>query len=476
MNNRTVRLDTDACVDARKRKGLSRERLAERSRGGLSVATLKRLERGDAVYLDTARRLAELLEVPLADLARAALDVPDPRDLAGHPAIAVLPFEVIGGDPGGRFFADGLVEDLLTRLGQRWFPIIARSSSFKYTTPPEPSTVRAELGAHYVIEGSLRRDGGQIRLTARLTETATAQQLWACTYERPVAGVFELQDELASAIVGQVDSVLLEAAVRRQAGRDPSDLSAWELSLQGSFAFHTRTGSGNTKARTLFEQALRREPMIPLAWFQLVMTHQRDVVNQWSSDAAGSVRAMAATCAEFARHCPTDPRLQVASAFADVYLGERRQAMGRLREAIALDPNATSAYSLYGQTLAMANEPDEAIEQFEVAMRLSPRDAELWSLHTSVALCHFVAGRYAEMLEWADRAVLTRPELPFPYGTVAVAHASLGHDAEARAAVAEMLTIAPNTSARGVEPILRSTNPEIGERYVAALRRAGLPA
>jgi TolB-like protein/Tfp pilus assembly protein PilF len=475
--NRTIQLAGERCVQARTRRGLSRERLADESRGGVSVATLKRLESGAPVYLDTARRLAALLDVSLRELLPPEEGAADPATEAAPATIAVMPFELLGGDEDGRFFADGLAEDLITRLGRRWFPVISRGSTFRYRGGArQPLELRADLGADYAIEGSVRRAGDTVRVTARLTDTATARQLWANHYDRRYEDVFALQDALVATIVAQVDSAILDHEVRGLLHKDPADLAAWELSLRGSWCFHRRSKDRNAEARALFEQALRRDPMLPLAWYLLAMTHQRAIINQWSQDLAGSLREMGDVCAEFARHHPNDPGLHIAAAYAAVYAGDRRSAAARLRDAIDLDPNATAAYSLYGQTLAMANEPDKAIEQFEVAIRLSPRDPELWSVQTATALCHFVGERYEEMLRWAELAVQSRPDMPFPHGAVAVARTCLGDADATRAAVSTLLRLEPATTVRGLAVVLRSINPEIATRYLEGLRRAGVPA
>jgi adenylate cyclase len=496
--NRTVRLDNDRCVAARTRKGFSRERLAEESRGGLSVATLKRLEAGAPVYLDTARRLAALLDTPVADLflrvpETATAGPPEQGDSAiarpedesaAHAnlaeeaiaTIAVLPFELLGAGEEERFFADGLVEDLITRLGRYWFPVISRGSTFRYRDgSPEPHRVRTELGADYAIEGSVRRSNDSVRVTARLTDTTSALQLWANHYDRRYEHVFALQQELVANVVAQVDRAILDNEVRGVLWKDPTDLTAWELALRGSWFYHRPSKDNNAEARAFLELALRRDPMLPLAWYFLAMTHQRTILNQWSPDVRGALRAMENVVAEFGRHYPSDPGLHVAAAYAAVYSGDRRSAATRLREAIDLDPNATAAYSLYGQTLAMANEPDKAIEQFEVAMRLSPLDPELWSVQTAMALCHFVAERYEEMLRWAERAVQSRPDIPFPRGVVAVARSSLGDVGATKTAVETMLRLEPATTVRGLAAVLGSINPGIATRYLEGLRRAGVP-
>jgi adenylate cyclase len=474
-SNRAIRLDGPKCMSARAGKGLSRERLAEESRGGLSIATIKRLEKGVAVYLDTARRLAALLEVPLGELVSPSEVVSVEGDLATPAVVVVLPFEAMGSDSESRCFADGLVEDLITRFGKRWFPVISRVSSFSCgDAQSDPRKLKTELGADYAIEGSVRRHGGQLRLTARLTDTKTACQLWANSYDRAYADVFALQDALVTTLVGQIGGAIIDKEYNSQRQREPTDLSAWELALRGSWYFHRRSKDGNSEARSLFEQALRRDPMLPIAWYSLAMAHQRAIFNQWSPDPGRTLQEMKEVCAEFGRLYPNDSGLHVASAYAAVYSGERRSAMARLREAIDLDPNASTAYSLYGQTLAMENDADDAIEQFELAMRLSPRDSELWSIHIGVALCHFVAERYEDMLQSAQLAVITRPDMPFPYGTVAVARAYLGDVDEARAAVKIMRELEPQTSLQGVQAVSASVHPDILARYLEGLRRAGV--
>ncbi|HLK39581.1 MAG TPA: tetratricopeptide repeat protein [Polyangiaceae bacterium] len=476
--NRTLCLDAARCAEARARKGLSRERLAEESRGGLSLATIKRIENGAAVYLDTARRLATLLDAPLEQLLEANAASTPATDLAEvrrAPAIlAVLPFDVMGGDDKDRVFADGLVEDMITRLGRQWFPVIARSSSFAYRGAATPQQVRAGVGADYVIEGSVRRHADMLRITARLVDTGSSEQVWSQAYDRRYVDVFVVEDAIVSTIVSQVSGAVLDQEYRRSMRREPTDLTAWDMALRGSWHFHRRTSEGNVEARSLFEEALRRDAFLPLAWYTLALTYQRAIVNQWTTDPGASLRALHSVCAEFGRHHPNDPGLHVATAYTAIYAGDRPTAKARLKDAIDLDANATVAYSLYGQTLAMENEPDEAIEHFEQAIRLSPQDGDLWSIQTGVALCHFVAERYDEMLRWATRAVQASAGNPFTYGTVAVARVSLGDVDQARTAVQEMLRLAPKTSLQGLQAIVAATHPDIAKRYLERLGEAGV--
>jgi adenylate cyclase len=476
--NRTLRLDPAKCVEARTRKGLSRERLADSSHGGLSIATIKRIEQGAAIYLDTARRFALLLDAALdhlvveSDPSRAA---PEAAVRNAPATIVVLPFDVTEGDEKERVFAAGLVEDMITRFTREWFPVIARSSSFAYPPGTLGARLRADLGVDYVVEGSVRRGGDTIRVTARLADARSARLVWANSYDKSIEDVFTMQDAIVATIIGHIRGAMLDTEYRRIRHRNPSDLTGWEVAIQGSWHFHHRTKDGNLEARSLFEDALRRDPAIPLAWYYLALTHQRAIINQWTTDPGATLRAMHGICKAFAGHHPEDPGLRIATAYALVFSGERLAAKSHLREAIDLDANAVTAYSLYGQTLAMENEPDEAIEQFEQAMRLSPRDAELWSIQTAIALCHFVAERYQEMHDWAERALVLRPDMPFAHGAKAVAGAYMGDLDGARASVETMRRLEPRTNLLGVKAIVASTNADIAERYIEGLRKAGLP-
>ena len=318
-SNRAIRLDGPKCAAARAQKGFSRERLAGESRGGLSIATIKRVEKGVPVYLDTARRLATLLDVGVQDLVLASEGASSPvaPEIASNPAtVAVLPFEVLEpeDEDESRYFGDGLTEDLITRLGRQWFPVISRSSSFRYRKLlTDPRTIRAELGADYVIEGSIRRWRTRLRVNARLTDTKTSLQLWADCYDRPYEDVFLVQDSLVAVIVGHVRGAILDREVRDLLPRDPADLTAWELSLRGNWHLHRRTRDGNAEARGFFEQALRRDPSLAAAWYPLALTHARDIQMQWSNPGA-ALAELNRVCADFGRRHPTDPGLLIATA------------------------------------------------------------------------------------------------------------------------------------------------------------------
>lgn len=472
---RSLALHGGRCREARERRGFSRPGLAELSRrpGGepLSEATIKRAESGQPIYFDKARRLAELLQVPLRSLLlEPALELDTGPNMA--PAIAVLPLQA--DSEAQRHFADGLAEDLTIRLGNSFFPVIARGSSFRFREPnPDYRLLRDELAARYVISGSVRREGERVRVAAELTDTESGLQLWGDIFEASDAGVFELQDRLSGSIARRVGRAVFNRESARVLRRDPSDLMAWELSLRGAWHFHAGSEHDNQVARGFLRRALEQEAFLPLAWYCLALTHQRELIYQWGGDPQAALAELTACCVEFDRIFPDDPLAHVAAAYGCIYRGDRQSAMSRLAEAIALDPNSVAGRSLYGQTLAMAKEPDRGIAQLELALRLSPKDPELASFFLALALCHFAAERYTEAIHWAQCSLAARPNVAFCHGTIGSAHAHLGDLAAARQAVSHMAKLGPQMSARGYRAIIASTDPEIAGRYLHGLKLAG---
>jgi len=487
-DNRTLKLNGAKLAELRRVRGLSREQLADAAEGAhrLSVATIKRAEHGAPVYLETARRLAGLLNVSvqlLIEQGTADSNAADSSALEllsvddGRPVgVAVLPFRVIGEDIETRLLAHGIVEDLTTRLGNWWFPVICRASTFDYNGGFDHREAAEQLRVGYFVEGSVQRRGNAVRVHARLVAARSLQQVWAAEYNRAHATLFALQDELTCGIIDGVNHKLLALEARRIEAFEPSDLEAWQLAVRGTQLFYERRQASNAAARELLHTAVNRDANLTWAYFLLALTYQQEIVNQWSLNPRETLGALAAVASEFERHHRGDARADVVMAYLLVYQGKRSEATDRLRRAIESAPNLHIAYSLLGQTLAMANDPDPAIEHFELAMRLSPRDADLWSVQTAMGLAHFVAERYDAALSWAEKAAQLRPDIAFTFGTVASASALAGDLPRARAALEEMVRLHPAVSMRGFEVMLASTQPDIAARYISGLRSAGFAA
>jgi adenylate cyclase len=457
--NRSVQVDGAKVREARLALGLSQAALSEHTMGTphmLSPVSVKRAELGEPIYASTAACLANALGVPLASIL--PVGGPGLPDDGAHPAVAVLAFR---GQPDDTVFADGLADDLITRLSCWWFPVIARTSTLG-TMAPEPAARARELGIGYWIEGGIRRSGSRLLVSARLVDAPSQRVISSQAYE------------LTTAILNDLSPRLLDAQVTRIEGRDPTDLSAWQQALLGAWHFYHRTPTDNATARDLLAGALKRERHLPIAWFALALTYQQDIVNQWTTDPAAALTSLARVSEEFSGLYPSEASAHIVSAYLDVYLGRRDSAMSHLTEAIDIDPNASLAYGLYGQTLAMAGKADPALEQLEIALRLSPRDSERWTVHTSIALAHFVAARYEETVRAAHEATRIRPGMAFPYAVMASAHAHLGNRTDAKTALAGMVGVDSKTTLQGLRGIMASTAPEIGARFLDGIARAGL--
>lgn len=484
-DNRTVQLNPTKLADLRRARGLTRERLAEQSTGAhrLSEATIKRAEHGERVYLETARRLASMLEVTLEDLvsdegepgpSTAPYDAPAASRHATQVAVAVLPFRAIGDDAVAQRLADGIAEDLATRLGRWWFPVVCRGSTAHYPSRPTSISLVDDLQVAYIVEGSVQYDGDAIRVQARLLAAATAQQLWAAEYNRPLSGLFALQDQLTAGIIDGVNHKLLHLVERRLEQLVPEDMDGWQLAMAGAHAFHRGTRDTNLTARKLLRRAIQRDRGMPFAFYLLGMTYQRELINQWSPTPRESIAGLSEASAECDRSHPGDAYGEVLAAYLHVYGGERERAADRLARAIEWAPNLKTAYSLLGQTLAMEGNPARALEQFELAMRLSPRDSELWSVRTGVALTHFVAEDYASACRWAAEASQLRPDTLLPMVTLAAATALQGDVPGAKRVVGELCRVHPNLSAERLYALSVSTDPAIANRFREGLRLAGL--
>jgi TolB-like protein/tetratricopeptide (TPR) repeat protein len=493
-DNRTVALDGERLRAVRQERGLSRQTLAERGRGNcsLTATTIKRAENGERVYASTLSILAQLLEVEPSSLVKkppgnvteaghlgsddvtrvspaernAGEEVSVPASELHLATIAVQPFHALGRE--AQSFADGIADDLIVRLCRLWFPVISRGSTLGAREVAEP------LDADYLVHGSVRLAGDSIRASVQLIHRATNEVVWGDTYDSTFRNLFECQDRFTTRIVNGVGDSLLVAETKLYSGRDPSDLEAWQLGLLGAWHFYRRTREANREARELLQAAVRRDRFQPLAWYTLALTYQQDLLRQWSSDPRASLEQMASVSSELAGLYPTAAGSHVAAAYVQVYRGARDSAMAHLTEALSLDPNMVNAYSLYGQTLAMAAEADRAIEQFEVGLRLGPRDSERWALHVGVSLSHFVAERYEDAIAAAHQAIPISPGIAFPFGVLASSHAHLGNAPEAREALTRMLELEPQTTATGFGAIIKSTKREIAERYLGGLRRAGM--
>jgi adenylate cyclase len=393
-----------------------------------------------------------------------------------RPAIAVLPFDNLSADPEQAFFADGLAEDLITRLSTwRAFPVIARNSSFQYRGGNvDLKRVSQELGVRYVVEGSVRRAGDRIRVAAQLIDAPTGEHVWAETYDREIEDVFALQDEISATIAASLVDDLARAEGERARQRGTENLEAWSLYQLGRQRFDQQTLEDYAEARLLFERAVALDPRFATALAYLALTNLWEVAVGWSDASEPKVEAALGTARRAVELDPRDPVAHAALGWAYIMRGDLKSGLDSAQRAVDLNPSMPEAWAWFGWTQLLAGDPEACIAASERARRLSPQGPTVAQVEDNSALAYFETGRYEAGLEAGRKLVALRPAYVWGYGYVAMNAAALGRVDEARAAAAEARRVQPEVSLELFQRGIGISRPEIDARRNAALREAGL--
>ena len=389
--------------------------------------------------------------------------------LPDKPSIAVLPFQNISGDPEQEYFADGMVEEIITALSRiRWLFVIARNSSFTYKGRAiDVKQVGRELGVRYVLEGSVRRAGGRVRITAQLIDAASGAHLWADRFDGSLEDVFDLQDKVASSVAGVIEPALQTAETARSAHRPTNDLTAYDLYLR-AYSMALSSGKQFPDALGLLEQAIARDPRYGPALAQAAVCCVRLVVDGRSTDPD----ADALKGADFARRAlevaADDPAIMANAAQALAYFGEDIGAMKALVDrALVLNPNFARGWHISGGLRMWAGEPDVAIEHVEIALRLSPR-ARVGSSIAFMGRAYFLNRRFDEAVPKLLLVIQEDPSSPEPYRSLASCYAHMGRLDEAREVVKRLRAITPVVVPRATP----YRDAEQRELYLSGLRLA----
>ncbi len=392
------------------------------------------------------------------------------------PSIAVLPFLNMSGDIDQEYFSDGITEDIITALSKfRWFFVIARNSSFIYKGKTiEVKQVAENLGVRYVLEGSVRKAGNKVRITAQLIDAPTGYHVWAERYDRDLEDIFAVQDEITHNIVRSVGPEFLSAEMKRAQRKDVLNLDVWEYIMRASSHHGRYTKKDAAEALRLLQKAIELDPMSSEAFCLLAFTHLMKVQFGWSKSRSNSINEAEAAAQNAVSIDDRDAWAHTALGLVDLITKRYDDAICRLENAIDLNPNLANAYGAIGQALALAGEYETAITHINKAIRLSPHDpfAVYWLGHLGVA--SFADERYEDACYWGRKTIQQNPKFPGGHRLVAASCGQLGHMQEAESELKELLRLMPGMTADDVRkqvPFKRSSDME---RYIDGLRKAGL--
>jgi adenylate cyclase len=399
--------------------------------------------------------------------------------LPDKPSIAVLPFANMSGDPEQEYFADGMVEEIITALSRiRWLFVIARNSSFTYKGKAvDVRQVARELGVRYVLEGSVRKAANRVRITGQLIDTSTGAHIWADRFDGSLDDIFQLQDLVASGVVGAIEPRLRQSEIERAVRKPTESLDAYDLYLRALALRDKHTDESVREAIALLKRALAIDPgYAPAAaligWHRI---HQRSHGRIPVSEAeAVEAVALARQALEVGKDDPDT--LWMAGHTLLVFAGERVVAAAAIDRALLLNPNSAHAWMARGYASMNLDQAGAAIEALERAMRLSPLDRLRRAFTNGIAGAHLGAGRYEEALDWADRTLREEPGYRGALMNKVVACAHLDRIEEARAALRQLIESQPGLTIGRFRALWsRAFSPEKTAMFVEGLRKAGLP-
>lgn len=392
-----------------------------------------------------------------------------PTVKGGRPVIAVLPFTNMSPDAADEYFSDGLTEDIITELARfRDCRVIARNSTFQYKgRPVDVAEIGRTLAAHYIVEGSVRRARDRLRVTAQLIEAATGTHLWAERYDRAVADVFAVQDDLTRTIAANLGVRLQDELLKQTLAKSPADLDAYDLLLRGRALRHRHAPAAEAEAQALLEKATRLAPDYARAWAELALTHLQQFF--WD-DSAVSIQRAHDLAAEAVRLDPAEPWGHLVLGLVCLHRRQVAAAERHCRRAVALNPNDPALNLKLGLLLTNLGLAEQGIQRIETAMQLDPLSAE--DYREELALGYFAAGRYADAIAVLEPMANDKF---YHYVWLAAAWANLGDLAEARAAARRCLDLAPDFTVSRFARLEPIGAPDLLARYVDGLHAAGVP-
>jgi adenylate cyclase len=401
-----------------------------------------------------------------------------PPPLPEKPSIAVLPFQNLSGDPDQEYFADGVVEEIITALSRmRWLFVIARNSSFTYKgRPVDVKQVGRELGVRYVLEGSVRKAATRVRITGQLVDASTGAHIWADHFDGGLDDIFDLQDQVTASVVGAIAPRLEQAEIDRARHKPTENLDAYDYYLRGMASFYQWTKEANEEALKLFYRAIERDPDFASAYALAAWCYGWRKAHGWMNDRAREI-AEGARLARRAVKLGKDDAIALARGGHILgFLGDDLEGgLECIDRALVLNPNLAITWYLSGWLRVYRGEPEVAIEHLAHAMRLSPLDPTLFNMQAGMGIAHFLTGRFDDASSWAEKASRDQTDYAVAPAIAAASHALAGRLEKARQAMGRLRQNFPTLRISNLRDWLPIRQPEHFTRWADGLRKAGLP-
>jgi adenylate cyclase len=456
-------------------------RVVEESNLTVHMSALRRVldEGGDGTnFIQTDpgrgyRFAAPVVETPAGETKNANLAAAPHRE---KPSIAALPFENMSSDPDQAYFADGMVEDIITELSRsRSLFVVSRNSSFTYRGKTlDIRQVAAELGVRYVLEGSVRRNAQSVRVNAQLIDAETGGHVWAERYDRGVSDVFAVQDEITRAVTMAIEPAVAGAEQLRAVRLHPENLGAWEAFHRGMWHLEQVDAGSNATARALFEKAIALDPRFgaPHAW--VVHTYLREIYYFFSRDNTEAVRLAENHGLRAVALDPNDSAAHAALGWTAVAAGDLAGGLARCDRALVLNPNNVDAHRCRASTLLWLDRMEEARDVCQLCLRLSPRDVRSWITMHHLTMIEYLTRDYEATVRTASRVLDAKPASVMPHRWLAAALGRLGRQAEAADVIRRVTEmVAPRSFAE----YAREKGPWMGQHHsehlLEGLRHAG---
>jgi TolB-like protein len=400
------------------------------------------------------------------------------RALPDKPSIAVLPFQNMSGDPEQEYFADGMVEEITTAIARcPWLFVIARNSSFRYKGKPiDVNQTARELGVRYVLEGSVRKAGNRVRIAGQLIDSTTGAHVWVDRFEGTLDDIFELQDRVASGVVGAIEPRLRRAEAERAVRKPTASLDAYDLYWRAQAQAYKRTCESLAESIRLASLALELDPAYGPAMSRIALSRGMQRQRNWIPPSGLEAEEGIAMARQAIAAAGDDPWVLDFAGLALAQLaGDNDAALSALDRAIVLNPNFALAFGHRAVVLSYLNRPDEAIRSAHQAIRLSPLDPAIFSFYQALARAELAAGRYEAGLSWAEAALRENGGMPALRLKLSLC-GYLGRHEEARACLSRVGEFHCEPTIAGIMRALpKGVVPELAARVAEGLRKAGLP-